>query len=166
MKTGSRKILLVTALLTLALAGCSTADKMVAPAPKPAPVAAPAPPPANKIPPPSYLVEGVNFDTGRATLKPTAMSQLDEVAAALVKHPEHRYQVNGHTDSVGSEASNQRLSERRAKAVQKYLISKGVDGSSSQVRSANGFGETDPVANNATKAGRAQNRRVEIKPIK
>ena len=169
MKTGSSKVLLVTALLAVALSACSTADKMAAPAPKPAPVAAPAPPPPPPVkvmPAPSYVIEGVNFDTNKSTLKPAAMAQLDEVASALKKHPEHRYQINGHTDSVGSEASNQRLSERRAVAVQKYLMSKGVDGKSGQISSTNGFGESDPMASNDTKAGRAENRRVEIKPIK
>ena len=118
------------------------------------------------MPAPTYVVEGVNFDTNKATLKPAAMEQLDKVAAALREHPEQRYQINGHTDSVGTEAYNQGLSERRAIAVQKYLISKGVDVKSGQINSTNGFGESNPVADNKTKEGRAQNRRVEIKPIK
>lgn len=166
MNTGSNKFLAMIAVCAVTLTGCSTADKMMEPAPKPAPVAAKAPPPPPKaMPAPTYIVEGVNFDTDQATLKPAAMAQLDEVATALQGYPDVRYEIRGHTDSVGDANYNQGLSERRAMAVQKYLISKGVNGNSSQIRSSNGFGESDPVAPNNTKAGRAENRRVEIRPF-
>lgn len=167
MMTGTSRLLLATAAFAFVLTGCSSADKMMAPAPAPAPVAAkapPPPPPAPKpMPAPTYVIEGVNFDTDSAKLKPAAMAKLDEVAGALSEHSDVPYQVRGYTDSTGKANYNQGLSERRAKSVQSYLIKKGV--SPSQVRSSNGFGEADPVASNADKAGRAMNRRVEIKPV-
>ena len=165
MKTGTSRLLLATAAFAFVLSGCSSADKMMAPAPKPAPVAAKAPPPPapKPMPAPSYVIEGVNFAHDTATLKPTATSRLDGVAAALNEQPDVRYQIRGYADSTGSESYNEGLSERRAKSVQTYLINKGV--SPSQVSSTNGFGEADPVASNRTKEGRAQNRRVEIKPV-
>ena len=167
MKKGTSRLLLATAAFAFVLSGCSTADKMVAPAPKPAPVAAKAPPPPPPPPKPkmapTYVIEGVNFDTDSAALKPAATAKLDEVVTGLNKHPEVRYEIRGYTDSTGSADYNIGLSDRRAKSVQGYLVKKGV--SADQVRSVNGFGEEDPVASNRTKQGRAQNRRVEIKPI-
>ena len=166
MMTGTSRLLLATAAFAFVLSGCSSADKMMAPAPKPAPVAAKAPPPPPPPPPapmpaPTFVIEGVNFDHDSAVLKPAAMAKLDEVAGALSKHSDVPYQIRGYTDSTGKASYNLGLSERRAKSVQSYLMKKGVSGD--QIRSANGFGEVDPVASNRTKAGRAQNRRVEIK---
>ncbi|MFT5445558.1 MAG: OOP family OmpA-OmpF porin [Gammaproteobacteria bacterium] len=167
MMTGTSRLLLATAAFAFVLSGCSTADKMMAPAPKPAPVAAkapPPPPPAPKpMPAPTYVIEGVNFDHDSAKLKPAAMAKLDEVASGLSKHSDVPYQVRGYTDSTGKANYNLGLSERRAKSVRDYLVKKGA--SASQLRSVNGFGEEDPVASNRTKQGRAQNRRVEIKPV-
>jgi OOP family OmpA-OmpF porin len=104
-------------------------------------------------------LEGVHFDFDKATLKPEAKAVLDEAAALLAKHERVVVEVAGHTDSTGSEAYNQKLSERRANAVQDYLVSKGVRASR---LSAKGYGESMPVASNDTKAGRAENRRVEL----
>ena len=165
MKTGTSRLLLATVAFAFVLSGCSSADKMVAPPPKPAPVAAKAPPPPapKPMPAPSYVIEGVNFDHDKATLKSSAMATLDDVAAALGKQPDVRYELRGYTDSSGSDNYNQSLSERRAASVRDYLVKKGA--STDQLRSVNGFGKADPVASNANKAGRAQNRRVEIKPI-
>jgi OOP family OmpA-OmpF porin len=104
-------------------------------------------------------LDGVYFDFDKATLKPEAMSVLNQAAALLDKHERVVVEVAGHTDSVGSEAYNQGLSMRRADAVRDYLVSKGVKASR---LSAKGYGESQPVASNDTDAGRAENRRVEL----
>jgi OOP family OmpA-OmpF porin len=170
----TKRLLLVSAALTLTVAGCSTAPKNVAPEPVPAPMAAPAPAPRPAPPPPrvvapapvpapSYVIEDVHFDFDRATLKPGATSTLDQVANELQQQRGVRYEVVGHTDSVGSDAYNQGLSERRAEAVRAYLVSHGVSASQLTTR---GEGESNPVASNTTSADRAKNRRVEVRPIR
>jgi len=100
-----------------------------------------------------------SFDFDRAELKPEFKPTLNKVADVLYKDTTLRIRVVGHTDSQGSEAYNQSLSERRAQATASYLISQGV--AASQV-TVEGRGESEPRADNATAAGRAQNRRVEI----
>ncbi|MFZ9395817.1 MAG: OmpA family protein [Erythrobacter sp.] len=108
------------------------------------------------------LPDGVTFDVGSATLKPAFRDTLNGVADSLIKYPNSIVDVYGHTDSTGSDAFNQSLSERRAQTVANYLTSRGV----SQARLRwQGFGETMPVADNTTEEGRARNRRVEIKII-
>lgn len=99
------------------------------------------------------------FDFDSSTLKPAAKTQLDQVARVLTEYPDTDILVMGHTDSQGTDEYNQRLSERRARAVEGYLESKGVGGSRI---TAKGYGESVPIADNATEAGRAQNRRVEL----
>ncbi|HLS83036.1 MAG TPA: OmpA family protein, partial [Arenimonas sp.] len=84
---------------------------------------------------------------------------LDQVAQTLKEYDQTLIEVAGHTDSVGSDAYNQKLSERRAQAVADYLISRGVSGTRLMVI---GAGESHPVASNETEAGRAENRRVEL----
>ena len=101
----------------------------------------------------------VLFDTGRATLKPGAVAVLDRLAAYLQANPQTRLLIEGHTDSTGSEATNEVLSQRRADAVASALIERGVSG---QNLRAVGKGESLPVASNDTAAGRQQNRRVEV----
>ena len=108
------------------------------------------------------LPDGVTFDVGSYTIKPAFRNTLDSVADSLVRYPNSLVDVYGHTDSTGSDAFNQRLSENRAQAVSNYLVSRGV--SNARIR-WQGFGETMPVADNATPEGRARNRRVEIKII-
>lgn len=127
---------------------------------------APPPPPPAPMPAPQPVLKSVTltgealFDHDKSSLKPAGMRALDELAASL-----HRYQrvdsirITGHTDSQGSEQYNQGLSERRADAVKAYLVSKGVPEALIETR---GMGETQPVADNKTKEGRAKNRRVEI----
>lgn len=134
-----------------------------APAPKPAPAAVAAPAPA---PAPAPVVEkitlkaGALFDSGKSDLKPAGQRELDDLANKLKgAQGIESIQVTGHTDSQGQAASNQTLSEQRAAAVKSYLINKGVDGSKISTR---GMGASNPVADNATAAGRAQNRRVEL----
>lgn len=108
------------------------------------------------------LPDGVTFDVGSATLKPAFRDTLNNVADSLIKYPNSIIDVYGHTDSTGSDAFNQNLSERRAQTVANYLISRGV--SQARIR-WQGFGETMPIASNDTAEGRARNRRVEIKII-
>jgi len=110
------------------------------------------------------MAEAVLFDLNSAMLKPTAMDKLAQMAEVMVRYPENTILVKGFTDNTGSERYNQDLSERRAKAVKNYLILKGV--SAARI-TAIGFGETMPVASNATPEGRRKNRRVEIeiKPL-
>lgn len=106
------------------------------------------------------LFKTVYFDTGKNTFKDETISKLDEAAQIMVKFTTAKFDISGHTDSLGSKASNQDLSQRRADAVRDYLVSKGV---SSSNLTAKGFGEDMPVASNNTRSGRAQNRRVEVK---
>jgi outer membrane protein OmpA-like peptidoglycan-associated protein len=101
----------------------------------------------------------VLFDTGKATLKPGAREKLARVSGILGTHPDLKLEIEGHTDSVGSDSYNQGLSERRAESVRGYLVSQRIAAQSiTQV----GFGESRPVATNDTAAGRQRNRRVEL----
>ena len=108
------------------------------------------------------LPDGVTFDVDSTTLKPQFRDTLDRIATSMNQYPDSLIDVYGHTDSTGSDAYNQSLSERRASTVANYLVTRGV--SAARVRSQ-GYGETMPVASNATDQGRALNRRVEIKIV-
>ncbi len=108
------------------------------------------------------LPDGVTFATGSATITPTFKSTLDQVAASLVQYPNSLIDVYGHTDTVGSTASNQRLSEARARAVTNYLTSRGV--ASSRVR-WQGYGETQLKVATGDGVNEPANRRVEIKIV-
>ena len=108
------------------------------------------------------LPDGVTFATGSATITPTFKSTLDQVAASLVQYPNSLIDVYGHTDTVGSTASNQRLSEERARAVTNYLVSKGV--ASARVR-WQGFGESQLKVATGDGVNEPANRRVEIKIV-
>jgi outer membrane protein OmpA-like peptidoglycan-associated protein len=101
----------------------------------------------------------VLFDTGSYTLKPGAREKLAKISGILLAHPGLTLQIEGHTDSVGSDDYNQQLSERRAGSVQDFLVQQGVPAASI---SAIGFGKTEPVASNDTSEGRQLNRRVEL----
>jgi outer membrane protein OmpA-like peptidoglycan-associated protein len=101
----------------------------------------------------------VLFDTAKYTLKPGAREKLAKIAGILLAHPTLGLQVEGHTDSVGGDEYNQRLSEQRAGSVRDYLVQQGIPVNHV---TAMGFGKTQPVADNATAAGRQQNRRVEL----
>jgi outer membrane protein OmpA-like peptidoglycan-associated protein len=101
----------------------------------------------------------VLFDTGRSTLKPGADRDLDRLAQALKDNSSTRVMIEGHTDSVGSDAYNEELSQRRAQAVADALRTRGV---ASDRYESKGLGKSFPVASNSTAAGRQQNRRVEI----
>lgn len=101
----------------------------------------------------------VLFDSGQYSLKPGAREKLAKVSGIIIAHPGLMLQVEGHTDSVGSDDFNQRLSEKRADSVRDYLVGQGI---SNDAVSAQGLGKADPVATNGTAAGRQQNRRVEL----
>lgn len=105
---------------------------------------------------------GITFDTGKANIKPNFNPVLDDIANVMVKYPETKIEVQGHTDNVGSDTDNLRLSELRAQSVRSSLSNRGVSASR---MTAIGFGESMPVASNDTAAGREINRRVEIKII-
>jgi OOP family OmpA-OmpF porin len=105
-------------------------------------------------------LRGVNFDFDSARLRPDAIATLDEAVSILRRYDTIRVEVAGHTCSIGDEAYNQRLSERRAKVVFDYLVEKGI--------AANrlnwvGYGESRPIASNDTREGRVMNRRTELK---
>jgi outer membrane protein OmpA-like peptidoglycan-associated protein len=123
----------------------------------PAPAAPPPPPPP--MPARIELSADAHFDFGSAKLKPAGEREIDEILPALQENAEVRILVEGYTDSVGSEAYNQRLSERRAEAVRDHMTSRGIAAERIETR---GHGEANPVASNDTEEGRAQNRRVVI----
>jgi OOP family OmpA-OmpF porin len=118
-------------------------------------------------------LRGVNFKfdrpkTGEHNIEPTlqlptadSIAILDQAIDALKRYPEIKVELDGHTDSIGTDAYNQKLSERRAQIVYDYLTSHGVD--PSRITAVKGFGETQPIDTNATKEGRARNRRTEMK---
>jgi outer membrane protein OmpA-like peptidoglycan-associated protein len=101
----------------------------------------------------------VLFDTGRAELKSGASRKMDQLAQFLVEHPDRRVQIDGFTDSVGTDSYNEDLSQRRADAVKAALISRGVQPSRIATE---GYGKAYPVANNTDSGGRQLNRRVEV----
>ncbi len=107
----------------------------------------------------SLVLEGVAFGSSNATLSPESATALDAVAASLIEWPEVKIEIAGHTDSQDDEADNLKLSQARAESVRDYLVSNGVDPSR---LTAKGYGESEPIDDNATKEGRARNRRVEL----
>ena len=118
-----------------------------------------------RIPAPSsvdQVILRVQFRTDSATLLAISGPVLDTVAAAIRETPGSRWQVEGHTDNTGSAAENKALALARAQSVVDYLVSKGVDRS---ILTAQGFGPDRPVFSNSTDAGRAQNRRVQLRRI-
>lgn len=104
--------------------------------------------------------EHIYFNSGRSTIKSESYPDLDKLAKIFSEHPEVKASIEGHTDSQGDDKMNLNLSKARAKAVKDYLIKKGVD---ADHLSSEGYGETRPVADNGTAAGRAKNRRVIVK---
>ncbi|WP_420145281.1 OmpA family protein [Sphingobium sp.] len=106
------------------------------------------------------MPSGITFAFNKSDVQPQFQPTLNEVASVLAQYPKTYIDVYGHTDSDGADAYNQTLSERRAQAVSSYLVSKGVQSARIGTR---GFGESQPIASNATEEGKAANRRVEIK---
>jgi outer membrane protein OmpA-like peptidoglycan-associated protein len=142
-----RKNLPVTlALLAIVGAACSTVKQ-------PPPVAAPAT--GTKV----AEIVGMSFESGKASLTDSGRAQIKQAVRTLQEHPNLRVAVEGHTDADGSKTFNQSLSERRARAVGKQLVAHGISADRVTTR---GFGETRPIADNASVEGRSRNRRVEI----
>lgn len=105
------------------------------------------------------VANGIRFDVNKATIKPESMGVINSIYGLLKDHPEINLSVEGHTDSDGDDASNQSLSERRAKAVADHLVSMGIQAGR---LISKGWGETKPVGPNNTSEGKAANRRVEF----
>jgi OOP family OmpA-OmpF porin len=110
----------------------------------------------------SITLEGVSFELNSADLTAESRPVLERTAADLKKYPRLRVEVQGHTDSSGSDQYNLTLSQRRAQAVREFLITQGV---ASEQLEARGYGEAQPIASNATAEGRARNRRVVVKVL-
>ncbi len=102
---------------------------------------------------------GILYATNSSTLNAASRSSLDRFATSLQNNPDTDVRIYGHTDSSGSDAINNPLSQRRAESVYNYLLSKGISGNRME---SQGFGSSQPVADNTTVAGRTQNRRVEV----
>ena len=109
-----------------------------------------------------WVLQGVEFETNKAEIRPMYEPELEAVATVLENNPGVKIQIQGHTDSVGAAEYNRQLSEKRARAVMEWLIKAGID---RRRLSAIGLGETRPIASNDSAIGRERNRRVELKPM-
>jgi OmpA-OmpF porin, OOP family len=112
------------------------------------------------LPAKSFILEDCNFETGKTNLQESSYAVLDELVAYLNRKDDERIELGGHTDNVGKPAKNLILSQGRANTVRAYLLTKGID--PARV-TAKGYGSTKPIASNKTAAGKAQNRRTEVK---
>ena len=110
----------------------------------------------------SFTLNNVHFDVGKATLRPDSYKELIELAEYMKWKPEQVIEIGGHTDDTGLEADNMRLSQQRADAVKKFLLSKGINKDRVQSK---GYGPTKPVADNDTPEGKQKNRRTEVRLI-
>jgi OOP family OmpA-OmpF porin len=110
----------------------------------------------------TLIYKGIQFETGKWDIKKESHGVLDEIVRTIQSSPNLKFEIQGHTDNMGSETSNYRLSERRAKAVMDYLTGKGVSPAQLTYK---GYGSSMPITSNETPAGRSENRRVEFKPI-
>lgn len=108
------------------------------------------------------VTTGIRFDVNKATIKPESMGVINEIAKLMQDHSDIKFSVEGHTDSDGDDASNQKLSEARANSVKNALVDLGIDASRLETK---GFGESNPVSDNTTPEGKANNRRVEFVKI-
>lgn len=104
-------------------------------------------------------MQGIEFETGKATIKQKSFPLLDQIAATFIENKNYIIEVQGHTDNTGKDEVNRKLSDKRANAVKDYLVNKGVPAAR---MTAVGYGPDKPIADNSTKAGRAKNRRVEF----
>jgi len=151
-------------------------EEKPAPPPPPAPAPAPAPPPPPPPPPPAPapapvppppkpapVFENVYFNENKTNIDPVAAKALDADGAILKDNPSLKVEIGGHTDAVGSEAARQKISEKRAESVKKYLMDKfNISGDRMTIK---GYGSQKPIADNKSKEGRAKNRRVEFRAI-
>jgi formylglycine-generating enzyme required for sulfatase activity len=107
-------------------------------------------------------IYGINFDIGKATVKPESFPIIDQIVTYLDNHPQMRIVIEGHTDNTGSVSLNQTLSEKRAQSIKAEIVKRGIDPGRMETI---GYGSSKPVADNGTAAGRTQNRRVTIKKL-
>jgi OOP family OmpA-OmpF porin len=135
--------------------------------------AQPAPPPPRPAPPPPapkgpdvckemVRIRDIKFQNDKADIQPNASTVLEDTAVAMKRCPDVRIRLNAYTDANGSDAYNLKLSQRRADAVREYLESHGV--AEGRIE-AHGLGESNPIGDNSTAEGRAENRRVELEPL-
>lgn len=110
----------------------------------------------------TQALTGILFETGKDVIKASSFPILNNVVKVMNDNPVYNLAINGHTDNVGDDAMNLDLSDRRAAAVKKYLVDKGINAAR---MTSKGFGETMPVADNGTAAERTKNRRVEFKVV-
>jgi outer membrane protein OmpA-like peptidoglycan-associated protein len=108
------------------------------------------------------IKQQVHFATSKFRVLPDSFKLLDQVAQVLNDFPKMRVSIEGHTDNVGGEAANMKLSQKRAEAVRDYLVSKGIAPARLE---AVGYGPTKPIASNKTTRGKAENRRTEFKIV-
>jgi outer membrane protein OmpA-like peptidoglycan-associated protein len=161
------KIVRDKSLEALSLTPCAKAPAQVptpAEPPKPAP---PPPEPPKPVPPPSPklapVFENVYFYENKTNIDPIAAKALDRNGMILKENPDIKVEIGGHTDVQGSEAANQKISEKRAQSAKKYIMDKfNISGDRMTVK---GYGGKKPIADDKTKEGRAKNRRVEFKVI-
>ena len=107
-----------------------------------------------------FVMENILFNSGKATMNMDSFEDINKLTEILLQNPQMRIEVSGHTDDVGSAASNNKLSKARALTVKKYLVSRGVSGSNIEYE---GYGFQQPIESNMTEEGREKNRRVEVK---
>ena len=106
-----------------------------------------------------FVTHGILFDVNKSTIKAESMGTINEIVKLMNEHSDLRFRIEGHTDSDGDDAYNQKLSEDRAASVKSLLVDSGIDASRFETK---GFGESKPVDNNTTPEGKANNRRVEF----
>jgi OOP family OmpA-OmpF porin len=105
------------------------------------------------------VTHGINFDVDKATIEPESMGTLNMIVKVMTNNPDLKFEVDGHTDNSGDAKHNKELSQQRAEAVKKQLVSMGIDASR---LSTKGFGDSKPISSNDTQEGKANNRRVEF----
>lgn len=133
---------MIASLLAVLITSCSTSETM-----------------EEELNKSGFVALYINFETGKADIKPESQTLIDQVVEMLRADEQLRLSIEGHTDNVGTAAFNKTLSENRAKSVMNAIIAKGIDKSR---LSARGWGQEKPIADNTTEEGRAKNRRVEI----
>lgn len=107
----------------------------------------------------TFTLNNVHFDTGKPTLRPDSFKELNEISEFMKLKDDEQYEISGHTDNVGNDDDNLKLSQQRADAVKAYLVKKGI---AAGRLTAKGYGATRPVADNNTPEGRQKNRRTEV----
>jgi OOP family OmpA-OmpF porin len=138
-----------------------------APPPPPPPPAPPTPPPPTPPPPPKPpeppVLDTIYFDDNKTIINPAAAKALDRNGMILKENPKLKVEIGGHTDSMGSQTANQKISDKRAESAKKYLQDKfNIPENQLMIK---GYGSTKPIADNTTKEGRSKNRRVEFRYI-